>query len=168
MRLDLKVNGQPSVTSEPPLPSPGDHVYLPTTTTRFHLTVRRWLQKDAVSETEVRVMAGALDAEPDEISIPVTCQENRLVGSLERLPAEWDRRLRVARVESGEDRELRIVHEGREARLSPQDPATSAFADTGAAGTWAVSAPLGPAERCDATPAPPDLLTIAAHLRCGS
>lgn len=167
VKLDMQVVGTPSVTTDPPLTEQAPHTYMPTTTTHFVLKVRRWPRKPVGSEAEVKVMPGH-PAEPDEITASVVCQTDKLLGSVVRPPAEWDSRLRVTTVESGEEREVLVTHEGRSARLTPGNPTTSVFDGTSPGGEWTLSSPLEAGESCGASPPPPNLLNVAAHVRCGN
>lgn len=165
VKLDMQVVGTPTVSTSPPLPQQPGLVYVPTTTTRFVLSVRRWPRKPIGSETEVKVMPGS-PAEADEITANVTCSGDRLSGTVDRSPSAWDPRLKVTTVESGEEGEVLVSHEGRSARLTPASPTTDAFAGTSPGGAWTVSSTLPPGQRCDDHP--PDILNIAAQVRCGS
>lgn len=169
VKLDMEVVGTPTITIDPPLEHHTGQRYVPQTTTHFVVSVlRRWpLNSKAGSETEVKVMPGT-PAEPDEITANVVCQDDKVIGALPRSPAEWDPRLKVSTVESGEDREILVSHEGREARLTPQSPTTTAFDGTSPGGAWTVSSPLRSGERCGASPAPPSLLNVSAQVRCGN
>lgn len=167
VKLDVLVVGTPSLTISPPLTEQAGHTYLPTTTTHFVLSVRRWPRKPAGSEVQVKVMPGN-HAEPDEITASVVCQTDKLLGTVVRRPAEWDSRLRVTTLESGEEREVLVTHEGRSARLTPASPTTNAFDGTSPGGDWTLSSPLKAGERCRASPPPPSLLNVAAQVRCGN
>ena len=167
VKLDMQVKGTPSVTVSPPLPQEPGQTYIPMTTTRFLLKVRRWPLKPVGSEAEVKVMPGD-PPEPDEITASVTCQANKVAGSVQRPAFEWDPRLRVTTVESGEDREISISHAGRSATLTPQNPTTNVFAGTSPSGDWTLRSPLKPGEECGADLAPPNLLNVSAQVRCGN
>lgn len=167
VRLELRVAGTPTITTEPSLAEQADHTYVPTATTHFVLSVRRWPGKPAGSETEVKVMPGE-PAEPDEITAQVRCEADQLTGTVPRAVREWDPRLRVTTVESGEEREVIVSHEGRSARLTPESPSTNAFDGTSPGGDWILTSPLRSGERCGASPPPPNLLNISAQVRCGS
>lgn len=167
VKLDMQVVGTPSVTINPPLTEQAGHTYVPITTTHFVLSVLRWPHKPCGSEAEVKVMPGN-PAEPDEITASVACETDKLIGTVPRPPAEWDPRLKVTTVESGEDREVLVTHEGRSARLTPASPTTNAFDGTSPGGDWTLSSPLKAAERCEANRPPPNLLNVAAQMRCGN
>ena len=167
VRLEMRVVGTPTITTDPSLAEQAPHQYVPTTTTHFVVSVRRWPGKPAGSETEVKVMPGE-PGEPDEITANVNCQADNLAGTVARPAHDWDPRLRVTTVESGEDREVLVSHEGRSARLTPDSPSTNAFDGTSPGGDWILSSPLRSGERCGASPPPPNLLNISAQVRCGS
>jgi hypothetical protein len=54
------------------------------------------------------------------ITAAVICHDEKVTGSIVRPQGEWDPRLRVTTVESGEDRDIATTHEGREGRVTPQ------------------------------------------------
>jgi hypothetical protein len=166
VKLDMQVAGTPTLTIDPPLQPQVGQVYVPQATTHFVVAVTRWPPNTkAGSETEVRVMPGTPPA-PDEVTASVSCVGDKVTGTLLRSPEEWDRRLRVGIVESGEDREVIVSHEGREARLTVQKPSTSAFDGTSLGGAWVISSPLQSQERCAGVPPPPNLLNVSAEVRC--
>lgn len=168
VKLEMDVLGSPTITVDPPLEQQAGETYVPETTTHFVLSVRRWpLGSRAGSETEVKVMPGT-PAQVDEIAAAVICQDQKITGSLLRPQGEWDPRLRVTTVESGEDRDIVITHEGREGRVTPQNPTTTAFDGTSPGGAWTFSSPLGNGERCDGSRAPLNLLNVSAQVTCGN
>lgn len=167
VKLNIQVAGTATITTTPALPHQPGQTYIPTTTTHFVVSVSRWPRKPAGSETEVKVMPGN-PAEPDEITANVSCQADKVAGTVPRTASEWDTRLKVTTVESGEDREVLVTHEGRSARLTPQSPTTTAFDGTSPGGDWNLSSPLKGGEKCGASPAPPSLLNVSAHVRCGN
>jgi hypothetical protein len=165
--LDAQVTGTPTLTIDPPLAEQPGHVYVPQATTHFVVSVRRWpSKKRAGSETEVRVFPGTGD--PDEITAKVRCDGGTVSGTQSRDAREWDPRLQVTVVESGEDREVTLAHAGRTARLTTQAPTTRAFEGTSPGGDWTISSPLRPGETCESGAAMPTNLNVSAELRCGS
>jgi len=168
VKLEMDVVGSPTVTIDPPLQPEPNQTYIPQQTTHFVVSVRRGpLNSKEGSETEVKVMPGT-PAEPDEITAAVVCQDQRLAGAIPRAPGEWDPRLRVTTVESGQDREIVVSHEGREAHLTPQGPSTSAFEGTSPGGTWTLWSPLRNGEQCDMSPVLPNFLNVSAQVSCGN
>ena len=165
--LDAQVTGTPTLTVDPPLAEQPGHVYVPQATTRFVISVKRWPAKKAAgSEAEVRVFPGTGD--PDEVTAKVRCAGGTVSGTLARDAIEWDPRLQVTKVESGEDREVTVSHAGRSARLTPEAPSTRTFEGTSPGGEWTISSPLRPGEACDSGAALPTNFSVAAELRCGS
>lgn len=165
VKLDARVTGTPTLTIDPPLTEQPGHVYLPQATTHFVISVKRWpIKKPKGSEAEVRIFPG----EPDEVTAKVRCEGGTVSGTQRRDPAEWDPRLQVTVVESGEDREVTVAHAGRTARLTPEAPATNAFEGTSPGGDWTISSPLRAGETCDAGAAIPANLNVSAEVRCGS
>jgi hypothetical protein len=163
--LDARVTGTPTLTIEPPLREQPGHIYVPEATTHFVISVKRWPNKKPKgSEAEVRVFPG----QPDEVTAKVRCENGVVSGTQRRDPTEWDPRLQVTVVESGEDREVTVTHAGRTARLTPQARATSAFEGTSPGGDWTISSPLRAGETCDAAEAGPANLNVSAEVRCGS
>jgi hypothetical protein len=165
--LDMSVTGKATVTTDPPLEPVSRRTYQPRTTTHFVVAVEWWLppSKDG-SETEVTVMPGDPPRQ-DELTANVACQGGVLVGTLLRSVDEWDPRLTVETVESGEDRDVTVRHEGRQAHLTPRQPSTRIFEGTSPAGEWIMSSPLLGHERCGSTPPPPNLLNVSAVVTCG-
>src|SRR5262245_24368485 len=103
--VDWEVTGSPRLTTAPPIAPQADRTYAPTATTVFTLEVRRWPGKPKTSQTEAKVVQGtAAGPEADEIPFNLKCEAGALVGTLERPPADWDARIRVGALESGEDR----------------------------------------------------------------
>jgi len=170
VRLDWKVVGRPSLLTEPPLLPRAELTYVPTTNTVFTLSVRRWPRKPAVSQAEATVLdvrEGVLES--NELPFHAVCQEGRITGTLDRPATEWDARLIVGVVETDEERDLTVTHGGVEARLSAQSPSTTKFDGLPLGGLWTISGPLLPAESCGSeTNPPPDLVLIAAQVRCRS
>ena len=165
VKLDAQVTGTPTLTTDPPLAQQPGNVYVPEATTHFVISVTRWpTKKPKGSEAEVRVFPG----EPDEVTAKVRCEGATVTGTLRRDPAEWDPRLQVTVVESGEDREVTVSHAGRTARMTPEASATRAFEGTSPGGDWTISSPLRPGETCGAGAAIPANLNVSAELRCGS
>ena len=163
--LDAKVTGTPTLTVDPPLSEQPGHVYVPQATTHFVISVKRWpTKKPKGSEAEVRVFPGG----PDEVTAKVRCEGGTVSGTQSRDPAEWDPRLQVTVVESGEDREVTVTHAGRTAHLTPQAPTTSAFEGTSPGGDWTISSPLRAGEACGSGTAVPANLNVSAEVRCGS
>jgi hypothetical protein len=167
VKLDAQVTGTPTLTIDPPVAEQPASVYRPHVTTHFVISVKRWpSKKPAGSEAEVRVFPAP--GAPDEVTAKVRCDGATVSGTLTRDTAEWDSRLQVTVVESGEDREVMVSHAGRTARLTPEAPATHAFEGTSPGGDWTISSPLRPGETCGAGAAIPANLNVSAELRCGS
>jgi hypothetical protein len=165
VKLEARVTGTPTLTIDPPLPEQPGHIYVPQATTHFVISVKRWpTKKPKGSEAEVRVFPGG----PDEVTAKVRCENGVVSGTQRRDPMEWDPRLQVTLVESGEDREVTVTHDGRSARLTPQAPTTSAFEGTSPGGDWTISSPLRSGETCDAAGGLPANLNVSAEVRCGS
>jgi len=168
--LAWEVAGCPTVTTDPPLKPRSGRTYIPTTTTAFTLTARRWPRKPKASQTEAKVYdSAATSPHPDEMPFSMTCRGDSIVGTLERPLAEWDSRLLVATVQSGEDRTVTLGHDGRAATLTALNPTTDTFDGTTLGGTWTVSAPLLASESCDGTAhRPTDLILVTAYARCAN
>lgn len=166
--LDWDAHGCTSVSSDPQLSARAGGTYVPTQTTTFTLTARRWPRKPDTSQTEATVYEHVTADTTDDIAFDMTCKDGKLAGRpVDRPVAEWDTRLRVAGVESAENRTMTIEHEGRTATLTARKPTTSVFDGTMLGGTWTVIVPLLPAEKCDdASHRPPDLVLVTAHVRC--
>jgi hypothetical protein len=165
--LDAQVTGTPTLTVDPPLPEQPGRVYVPQVTTHFVISVKRWpSKKPAGSEAEVRVFPGTRG--PDEVTAKVRCQGGTVSGTVPRDTIQWDPRLQVTVVESGEDREITVSHAGRTAGLTPQAPTTRAFEGTSPGGDWTISSPLRPGEACGSGAVLPTSLNVSAELRCGS
>jgi hypothetical protein len=165
VKLDAQVTGTPTLTIDPPLTEQPGNIYVPQATTHFVISVTRWpIKKPKGSEAEVRVFPGG----PDEVTAKVRCEGGTVSGTVAREPAEWDPRLQVTVVESGEDREVTVTHAGRTARLTPQAPTTSAFEGTSPGGDWTISSPLRAGETCGTGGATPANLNVSAEVRCGS
>jgi hypothetical protein len=98
------------------------------------------------------------------ITAAVICHDEKVTGSIVRPQGEWDPRLRVTTVESGEDRDIATTHEGREGRVTPQSPTTPSMVLH--CGTWTFSSPLRNGEGCDGSPAPLNLLNVSAQVTC--
>ena len=162
--LDVKVTGRKTLTIDPALEPDGRSIYRPQTSTRFMVTAKSCLPPGTDGgEAGVTVLS---PDEPDEITANVVCQGGELIGTVPRPPAEWDPRLRVRTIESGESRAISIRHAGREARLTPQMPTTRAFEGTSPGGDWILSSPLVGSERCGGNPPPPDILNVQVQVAC--
>ena len=170
VEIEWKVSGgSAKLTTDPPLRSQSDKTYMPTTTTRFTLTVEPLMGKPKSRETEATVYTRIADEpQSSEIAFMTPCQGGRIIATAERPLEEWDPRLRVGRVETSEERDVTLSHEGRQATLTAREPGTQVFDGTQLAGTWTLAIPLLPNESCDGTGSlPPDLFIVTAQLRCG-
>lgn len=171
VKVDWRVaRGSPRLTTDPPITQQSDRTYLPATTTRFIITVKPWIGKPKRRETAATVYTGTISQpENSDMAFRTRCEGRDLIGSFDRPAAEWDPRLTVGLVESGEGRDLSVTHEGREATLTAQQMTTSAFDGTMLGGSWSVRVPLLSSERCDGTGTRlPNLIILVAHVRCGS
>ena len=170
VQIKWKVSGgSAKLATDPPLSSQSEETYVPTTTTQFILTVEPLLGKPKSRETEATVYTGvASQLQPSEIAFMPPCQPGSVVATAERPLAEWDPRLTVGSVETDEERDLTLSHEGRQATLTAGQPGTQVFDGTKLAGSWSLVIPLLPNESCDGTgDRPPDLFIVTAHVRCG-
>jgi hypothetical protein len=152
------ISGSPELTTMLAIqPLPGQPVhYQATEDTLFTLQVRRWSYDPAVSETEVRVhQAPAPVREP--IAFTMSCEGDRLVAILPRPATDWDPKIRLETVASDGSREITVEHEAGSATLTSSAPSTSAFQRAPMAGTWKLTTPLRPTERCG------DPTAAAAH-----
>ena len=78
-----------------------------------------------------------------------TCAGNTLALTVTAPPADWDARIKVARVGliAGVNRTYSVEHAGQSAEVAPGAPST-AFAGLPVQGSWRLSTPLGPSEAC--------------------
>jgi hypothetical protein len=167
VKLDAQVTGKPTLTVDPPAAVQPGNVYRPQVTTHFVISVKRWpSKKPAGSEAEVRVLP--VPGEPDEVTAKVRCDGTLVSGTLGRDASEWDPRLQVVLVETGEDRELTVTHAGRTARLTREAPSTRAFEGTSPGGEWTISSPLPAGQTCASAATIPVNLNVSAQVRCGS
>lgn len=163
--------GRVRISAEPPLDEKTRRTYMPTETTTFVLTVKPLIGHSNQKPNEVTVFSGtAAQPEPDGLSFEgLTCESGTVTGTADRPFTEWDRTLTVASIESGDGRDVTVRHEGRTATLTAQDPTSRELNGTKLGGTWTVSVPLLPAEKCDGSGAPPPgLVMITAQVYCGS
>ena len=170
VKVDWSVKGgRARVTTNPAINPQTDRMYLPSTTTQFIITVKPWIGKPKSKETAATVYTGtASQPETSEMGFRTRCEGNSLLGSFDRQLTEWDPRLTVGLVESGEGRDVTVNHQGKQATLTAQQPSTNAFDGTKLGGSWSVTVPLLPSERCDGTGSKlPNLIILTAHARCG-
>jgi hypothetical protein len=163
--------GRGKVATEPPLEQRAQRTYLPAETTTFVLTVKPLIGKADQKPNEVTVFsATSSDPEPDGLSFEgLTCANGFVTGTADRPFTEWDAKLSVSSVGSGDGREVAVTHESHTATLTAQTPATAEFKGTKLGGTWTVRVPLLPSEKCDGSGAkPPDVVIITAQVYCGS
>ena len=163
-----EISGSPELTTMPAIqPLPGPPVrYQAIEDTVFTLQVRRWPYNPKVSETEVRVhQTPAPVREP--IAFTMTCEGDRLLAILPRPATDWDSKIRLETVASDGSRDMTVEHEGRSATLTASAPTTSAFQGAPMAGTWKLTTPLRPTERCgDPAAAPPARIILTTQFVC--
>lgn len=164
-----EISGSPELTTAPAIqPLPGEPLrYQTTEDTVFTLHVTRWpYQNPEVSETEVRVHRTPPPAR-ELVSIEMKCEGGSLVGILPRPATLWDPRIRLETVASDGSREITVEHEARTAALTASAPSSSVFQGATMAGTWKLTTPLRPNERCgDPTAAPPARIILTAQFVC--
>ena len=163
--------GRARISAHPPLDEHPRRTYLPAETTTFVLTVKPLIGRPDQKPNEVTVFSATSDhPEPDGLSFEdLKCENGMVTGSADRPFTEWDGKLSVSSIESGDGREVAVTHEGRTATLTAQAPTTSEFKGTKLGGSWSVRVPLLPAEKCDGTGAkPPNLVMITVQVYCGS
>jgi hypothetical protein len=162
--------GRAKVTNDKQLAAQSGNVYVPTVTTTFVITVKPLVGRPKSKETQATVYEGTVSQpEASEIGFKPKCEGSSLVATLERPLAEWDPKLTVGSVESAEGRDVTVAHEGRQATLTARQPRSTAFDGTRLGGTWSITVPLLPTEKCDgAGSTPPDLIIVTALVTCGS
>jgi hypothetical protein len=168
--LDWEVEGgRASVRGDPPLQPQSGRSYVPPASMRFILTVKRLFGDPIEKDTKVTVFQGTPSSpQPDEIAFTPTCAADKVVQEVDRPFTGWDPKITVATLEMNQSRDVIVEHEARQATLTAQDKKTSAFDGTKLGGTWKVSLPLLPGERCDGTgTTPPRVLILKAHVYCG-
>jgi hypothetical protein len=162
------ISGTPELTTTPAIqPLPGQPLrYQATEDTLFKLQVTRWPYHPKVSETEVIVhQTQAPLREP--IAFTMSCEGDRLIALLPRPATDWDPKIRLETVASDGSRDMTVEHDGRSATLTSSAPSTSAFQDAPMAGTWKLTMPLRPTERCgDPLAAPPARIILTTRSVC--
>ena len=171
VKVDWKVKGgSATLTTNPPLDPQAERTYVPATTTQFIITVKPAAGMPKSKETAATVYTGtASEPEPSEMGFKTRCEGSRLLGSFDRPLAEWDPKLTVGLLESGEDARAHRRARRPAGDVTAEQPSTSAFDGTPLGGPWSVAVPLLASETCDGTGgAPPRLIILTAHVRCGS
>ena len=105
-----------------------------------------------MAEAAVEVVVAPSEAKQIGASVAdpsTTCEGNTLALTVTAPPADWDARIKVARVGliAGVNRTYSVEHAGRSADVAPGAPST-AFAGLPVQGSWRLSTPLGPSEAC--------------------
>jgi hypothetical protein len=164
-----EVSGSPELTTAPAIqPLPGEPLrYQATEDTVFTLRATRWpYQNPDVAETEVRVHRTPPPV-TERIVFTMNCDGAGLVGILPRPATDWDSRIRLETVAADGSREITVEHETRSATLTASAPGTGAFQGVAMAGTWKVTTPLRPNERCgDPSAAPPAKIILTTQFVC--
>ena len=164
-----ETSGSPELTIAPPIqPLPGEPIrYQATEDTVFTLQVKRWpYPNPAVSETEVRVHQTPAPAR-ESIAFQMNCEGSNLIGNLSRPATHWDSRIQLETVAADGSREITVEHEGRTATLTASMSSSSAFQGAPMAGTWKLTTPLGPNERCgDPAAGPPARIILTTRFMC--
>ena len=163
-----EISGSPKLTTMPAIqPLPGQPMrYQAIEDTVFKLKVRRWPYNPKVSETEVRVHQTPVPVR-ESIAFTLTCEGDHLHAILPRPATDWDPKIRLETVASDGSRDTTVEHEGRSATLTASAPTTSAFQGAPMAGTWKLTTPLRPAERCgDPAAAPPARIILTTQFVC--
>jgi hypothetical protein len=162
------ISGTPELTTTPAIqPLPGQPLrYLATEDTLFKLQVTRWPYDPQVSETEVIVHQTEAPLR-ESIAFTMSCETDRLTAVLPRPATDWDPKIRLETVASDGSRDMTVEHDGRSATLTSSAPSTSAFQDAPMAGTWKLTLPLRPTERCgDPRAAPPARIILTTRSVC--
>ena len=148
---DGTLSAVPADASLGPVAAAGTRTVSPAGPTTYRLTVKR-LWKTATREAAVEVVAAPSDAKQIGASVAdpsTTCEGNTLALTVTAPAADWDARIKVARVGliPGVNRTYRVEHGDRSAEVAPGAPST-AFAGLPVQGSWRLSTPLGPSEAC--------------------
>jgi hypothetical protein len=164
VKTDWDATGKPSVTTQPDLKPQSGRTYLPTADTDFLMTVRGFLKTAKAPPNRVTLYTGTPPS-PVPMSQPLTfttkCVGNNVVAEDTLVPADWDPRLMIATIASGEDREITIAHEGREATFTPANNSSTSFSGTRLSGSWKITVPLSSTEKCSGENPPTSLHQIA-------
>ena len=148
---DGTLSAIPTDASLGPVESSGSRAVSPAGPATYRLTVKR-LWKTASRDVAVEVVAAPSEAKQIGASVAdpsTTCQGNTLAVTVTAPPADWDPRIKVARVGliAGVNRTYSVEHAGRSAELAPGAPSI-VFAGLPVQGSWRLSTPLGPSEAC--------------------
>ena len=148
---DGTLSAVPADASLGPVAATGTRTVSPTGPTTYRLTVTR-LWKTQTREVAVEVVAAPSEAKQIGASVAdpsTTCEGNTLALTVTAPPADWDARIKVARVGliPGVNRTFHVEHGGRTADVAPGAP-SAAFAGLPVQGDWRLSTPLGPSEAC--------------------
>ncbi len=148
---DGTLSAVPADASLGPVAANGTRAVSPAGPTTYRLTVKR-LWKNAARDAAVEVVVAPSEAKQIGASVAdpsTTCEGNTLALTVTAPPADWDARIKVARVGliAGVNRTYSVEHEGRSADVAPGAPST-AFAGLPVQGSWRLSTPLGPSEAC--------------------
>jgi len=148
---DGTLSAVPADASLGPVAANGTRAVSPAGPTTYRLTVQR-LWKSATRDVAVEVVAAPSEVKQIGASVAdpsTTCAGNTLALTVTAPAADWDARIKVARVGliAGVNRTYSVEHAGRSADIAPGAPST-AFAGLPVQGSWRLSTPLGPSEAC--------------------
>ena len=148
---DGTLSAVPADASLGPVAANGTRAVSPAGPTTYRLTVKR-LWKSATRDVAVEVVAAPSEVKQIGASVAdpsTTCAGNTLALTVTAPAADWDARIKVARVGliAGVNRTYSVEHAGRSADVAPGAPST-AFAGLPVQGSWRLSTPLGPSEAC--------------------
>jgi hypothetical protein len=129
----------------------GTRTVSPAGPTTYRLTVKRFW-KTATREAAVEVVAAPSEAKQIGASVAdpsTTCEGNTLALTVIAPPADWDARIKVARVRliAGVKRTYNVGHADVVTEVAPGE-ASTAFAGSPVQGSWHLSTPLEPGEAC--------------------
>ena len=148
---DGTLSAVPADASLGPVAANGTRAVSPAGPTTYRLTVKR-LWKTASRDAAVEVVVAPSEAKQIGASVAdpsTTCEGNTLALTVTAPEADWDPRIKVARVGliAGVNRTYNVGHGDVVAEIAPGAP-TTAFAGLPVQGTWHLSTPLEPGEAC--------------------
>jgi hypothetical protein len=173
VKTDWDISGKPKLTTTPPLAPQSERVYVPTSDTDFTLTAKALLNKKTAPPNTVTLYTGTPSA-PKEMPQPLvfrtTCVDGVVIAAETLLAEDWDPKLAVATITSGEDRDITIEHDGKQATFTAQNPTSSGLTGTKMVGMWRITVPLKPGESCSGSNPPTELnkIVLSPFLYCGS
>jgi hypothetical protein len=169
-KLSWRVRGNAALSATPPLdgtgevPSSGSREFAIAQPTVFEITAKRH-GKTAFARQEVT--AFATGATRDIVFRTDSLAPDSLIAAGTIPPADWDDELRIDTVSGQSQRQLRVVHEGRDILLPADGSASDALRGARVGGRWEIRSGLLAGETIGGPHAPPDRLRVVVRLSCG-